>query len=50
MKWMEIRMWKRLGMLAVSVRVREGGNHEDTESEADDRNGEQSNCETDEAE
>jgi hypothetical protein len=55
MKWLEIRMKKRLGMLAVSMRVRtvnvrQDGNHEDTESETDDRNGKQSNSETDEAE
>jgi hypothetical protein len=43
MKWMEIRMRKRLGMLAVSMRgraVSQDGNYEDTESETDDRNGE----------
>jgi hypothetical protein len=55
MKWMEIRMRKRVGMLAVSMRVRavnvrQDGNYEDTESETDDRNGEQSHSETDEAE
>lgn len=48
--------WKEAGNVGSlyererTVNVRQDGNHEDTESETDDRNGKQSSSETDETE
>lgn len=48
MKWMERRVGKEVGMLAVKIKVwevkceAEDGNCEDAEAETDDGNGEQS--------
>jgi hypothetical protein len=40
MKWMEKRMWKKLRMSTLNVRL--DGNCEESEAERDDRNGEES--------